>query len=113
MKTLNLLSHCKCKRHAQALLTVAPKRVIRLLSEVCLNLANNNIDLSPKQIKSLRKYKSTIKKLAGGNIESNRRLLVQTGGIIPILPTIAAAVLPSVASGLFDLGKKLYHKLTA
>ena len=75
-------------------------------------MVNGNVEFTPKQIKLLRKYKGTIKRLAKGDIESNRRLLVQKGGVIPILPTIAAAILPTVASGLFDLGKKLYHKIT-
>jgi hypothetical protein len=69
--------------------------IIRLLSEICLNLLRGNVKLSPGQIHRLKRHKQILRSLATRNIsvKEKRRKLIQRGGFLPlVLPVIASTL---------------------
>ena len=108
-KFLTVLATATPKQR-QELLAAAPNKVIRLLSEVGLNLDQKRLAVkNQKHLTKLRKQKKIIQKLAfGKSLESNRSLLVQKGRgpLVPLLIAAASGVLPSVIEGIVKLVKK-------
>lgn len=100
--------HMLAKSHPtqrKALLKSANNKQIKSVCEVCLNILKGNVRVNVKKIK---KYKQTLRKLAKRNIsnESKKRVLVnQSGGFIPL---IAPAIISAI-SGI--IGKVISKKL--
>lgn len=83
------------KKTQKQLLKVLDDRVIRILAQIAQNVISGNIPLDKKQVKRLKRYKSTLRGLRDFKRTAVRRdiLLNQTGGFLPFLiPIIASAV---------------------
>ena len=92
----------------RALLRTATKSQINALCEICLNILAGHL---PLNIKRLKKYKNTIRKLAKRSvgIHKKKALLVnQSGGFLPAL----APVILSALAGLVGrvIGDKIVKK---
>src|SRR5258708_39696140 len=73
----------------------------KALNEIALNTVNKKVPLSAKDKKSLHKHSIKIKKLAcfTKDKKKRKRLVVQSGGILPILiPTIASILTSLIAN---------------
>jgi hypothetical protein len=84
------------------ILKTADDSLIKLLIECCYNTLYGDLKLTPANIKKLRKYKTTIRKIAqpAKNLKKKKKELVQSGsGFLTVL-------LPSIISGLVTLLKK-------
>ena len=71
------------------------------MNEIAVNTVNKKVPLSEKDKKSLRKYRIKIKKLAcfTKDKKKRKRLVVQSGGILPfLLPTIASVLTSLIAN---------------
>lgn len=116
----------------KALLAQADKELIIALVEICINILNGNLQLPPRVIENLRKYKSTIRALAsrggkssgvasknqlgGGSMNKRlsdlnvkRKLLVQRGGgafLTTLLTTVLAGVVGRVISNTISPARK-------
>jgi hypothetical protein len=82
-------------RERSSLLTSVDGDIIRILSEICLNILRGNVTLSKMQVHRLKRHKQTVRSLAKRNvsIKDKRHQLVQRGGFLPLLlPVIASAL---------------------
>jgi hypothetical protein len=70
----------------------------KALNEISVNTVAGKIPLNNQQKKLLRKHKITIKKLACYTKNKNRRkkLVLQSGGFLPILIPTVASILTSL-----------------
>lgn len=104
----------------RVILQKADNKFIQTLADVIINLLRGNIPLSPNQKLKLKKFKSTFRAIETNftkkkpiNINRGRRLVIQTGGVLPaiiglIAPIIAKAALGGVAAtGAGILTKKI------
>lgn len=75
--------------------------LVQCLSECCLNVVRNNVPITEQRLKSLRKHKDSIRKLADKKLQlkQRKRLIIQKGSgfIVPLL----AALAPVFGSLLF------------
>lgn len=98
--TLHVLKDCSpCVR--KAILKTSSPKLVQTLCEVCLNVLNGNINLSQPQKLKLKKYKNTIRELAGTkkSISKKRKILVQKGGFISlILSTVLGGLVNKLLS---------------
>lgn len=64
---------------------------INAISESCNNLLANNIKLSKRQYKSLKKHQTDIRKIARSNIKpkTKKKILIQRGGFLNVLLPLA------------------------
>lgn len=113
----------------KALLAQADKELIIALVEICINILNGNIQLPPRAIENLRKYKSTIRALASRGVKSSgknqhgggsmnkrlsdlkvkRQLLVQRGGgafLTTLLTSVLAGVVGRVITNAISPARK-------
>lgn len=88
-------------KQRQCIIRHADKKLLICICECSLNLVKGNVDLTLKQKKKLKKYKSLLYRLAGnGNLKSKKRIIVNRTGS-SILPLILVPVLTAI------LGKTL------
>lgn len=75
--------------------------VIKALSEISLNTLKGNLKVSVKTKAKLKKYKTTLRKMACSKTKTSakRNILVQKGGF---LPTLIGVVLSSVLGKLME-----------
>jgi hypothetical protein len=73
---------------------------INAISEIALNTLRGNVPLKKAQKNRLRKFKSKLRQLSQRGLSAKRRklLLVQEGGVLPVLLTPLLSVLAGVAS---------------
>lgn len=85
---LKALKNATPKRRKQ-ILTASTTDHIKTLCDICLNVCQHHVDLSPKQIKCLQKHAKCIRALAAkkGSLKHKRKLLIQNGGFLPALLT--------------------------
>lgn len=71
----------------KAILQNAEPDLIKTVAEIVLNLLHGNIKLSKNHRSGLIKYKSCLRKIgrSDGNLAQKRKVLVQSGGFLPIL----------------------------
>jgi len=72
------------------------------IHEICANTVNKNIKLNNKQKKLLLPYQTKINNLATftKNKSKRKKLILQSGGFLPILIPALASVLTTLASNL-------------
>lgn len=82
----------------KALIKYADKTLVRHICECSLNILKGNIPLKKSEKHSLKKYKSTLRRLTDKrqkSVEKKKKILNQKGGsIIPLIigPVIAALI---------------------
>ena len=89
----------KNKSVRKKVLSDAKTDLLKCISDCCHNILNGNIEMTRKEIKSLKKYRQVIREVANKRIalRRKRKILLQHGGalpglLIPIL-TIAGSLL--------------------
>jgi hypothetical protein len=94
----NLVKCGKGKR--KCLINSASTDNINAISEAALNTLRGNIPLNKRQKSKLKKYKSKIRSLAKRRLSTKKRklLLVQEGGVLPVLLAPLLSILAGVAS---------------
>lgn len=106
---INLLRHASPKYRKQ-LLAASPSKIVRLLSELCLNIAAKRCALPKRGVSKLRKFKRVVKQLGKGRkgVTGNRKILVQhgNGAFVPLLLTTAASLLPTVIDSIISRSKE-------
>jgi len=97
---LNLLSKIKNEKKRKDLLKEISDddTIFSALSEIARNQVKGNIKLNKKQSHHLKKHSKTIKGFCCKKIPLNKRrkLIVQSGGFLPILLPLVAGVLGSI-----------------
>lgn len=83
------------------LLKKLPSRSVKAICECSLNALRGHIPLSSSQKRSLRKYKTTLRKIATkkGSLFHKKKLIVQQGGFLNILIPAALSVLTGLING--------------
>lgn len=84
----------------KAILNQADKSLIQTLTESCHNVANGNIKISPCNLRKLKRYKSQIRKITcpKSGWQLKKKVLIQSGGFLPILMPIISSVLGGIVS---------------
>lgn len=84
----------------KAILTHADKPLIQTLTESCHNVANGNIKISPCNLRKLKRYRSTIRQITSPKTkwQHKKKVLIQSGGFLPILMPIISSVLGGLVS---------------
>lgn len=76
------------------------------LIELAMNAYFKIINLSPKETKSLEKYKSKIKKISTTNLSFKRKKKLMTGGFVgTLLATAAQALIPMILENVLNSKK--------
>lgn len=98
---LSVLGRCS-SRERSAIIKHANKDLLLAISEVALNIAQQNIPLSSSQLSALRRHKQLLQLIASKKVShlKKRKLLVQKGGFLPLL----LAPLLSLLGGLAGKG---------
>lgn len=101
VRDLQLIKTCP-KPLRKQLLKKLPLRSIKTICECTLNALEGNIPLTSSQKKSLRKYKSPLRKIATkkGSLFSKKKLIIQNGGFLNILVPAALSVLTNLIHGV-------------
>lgn len=99
---LTLLSKTKNNSRRQKLIEAADSGEISAVSECIRNLVEGNVPLNKSQLRSLRRYKRTLRTLAKkcGGVKKKRKLLRQKGGFLSTLIPIALSAVTSLLGGL-------------
>lgn len=99
--TLQFLS--KCDKHTAASIVKSSKPdFISCVSDICHNVLQDRVKLTPKEKKALAKHKAKLRKLASSKTtQKTKRELIQKGGVFGILlKTIAPILAPLVKTFL-------------
>ena len=85
--------------HRIKFIKTASPQILRVISELALNLLHSNIKVSNENLQKLKKHKNKIIKLSQRkhSTQTRRNLLSMRGGL---LGTFLAAVVPSVISAI-------------
>lgn len=80
------------------LLEKAKDCVYYAISEVSLNILQGSVPVSTRRIKTLQKYKTTIRKIASKDLKlpTRKRLIIQSGGFLPSLLIPAVTFLAEI-----------------
>lgn len=70
---------------------------LKALSECVLNVCAGNIPLTPGQFLKLKKKRKALFKFLKAKSIKNKKLVVQTGGFLPIVLSVLTPVLTSLA----------------
>jgi hypothetical protein len=103
MEKLKIISKIKDSRLRKKILSeLADDCIYKALHEIAINTVNKKVPLSTDVKKSLKKYKSHIQELTKrtSNRSKRKRLVVQSGGFLPLLIPAVASVLGSVLSAV-------------
>ena len=84
------------------LLKKLPRRAVKAICECTLNVLKGTVPLSSYQKKSLRKYKTTLRKIGSkkGSLFAKKKLIIQHGGFLNILIPAALSVLTGIINGI-------------
>lgn len=77
-----------------------PSYVLDDLIEILFNVVKGNCNITQRQLKTLKRYKTPLLQLANSKSKGKRRQIIQQGGILPALIPILTAVGSSIAGGL-------------
>lgn len=85
----------------RAIIEKSDREIIYTICEICDNLLRGNIPLTESQKAKLKRYRVQIRNLAqkGGSLQKKKKIILQRGGALPILPILISAlasVLPSL-----------------
>ena len=78
-----LLALSKCKKtQCKQILTHLEKSNTKLICDLCSNITNGNLSVSPKTLQKLKKYKHTLMTLSNKKVgfPLKKRLINQKGG---------------------------------
>lgn len=104
-KTLKFLSETD-HATAKAIVKTARPDLVNCFTEICYNVLNGNVNLSPSYKRKLTKHKKTIRAIAKKNTKaSTKRNHLQKGGFLSLILPLVRTLLPSLLGGLFG-GKK-------
>jgi len=96
-----LKSLVKCRKSRRLnLIKGASTDNINAISEVALNTLKGNVPLNYQQKKRLQRFKAKLRQLAQKRLSTKKRkfLLVQEGGVLPVLLAPLLSVLAGVAT---------------
>ena len=79
--------------------------LLKTISEICLNLLKGKVNLSPADLKKLKKYKTQIISLSQKrhSVKTRRKLCNQRGGFIG---SLIATILPALISTIVTATQK-------
>jgi hypothetical protein len=85
----------------KALLKHITPAQVRCLSELALNLKNNNIPVTSALRSKLKRHKRNLRALANTrtSARSRRKIILQSGGFLPLLIKPALGLIGSLLSG--------------
>jgi hypothetical protein len=83
----------------------ANKDQIKALCECALNVCERKFKPKPGQLKIIRPHEGTLLRLAYARepLEVKKRLLIQSGGVLPVLATLGISALSSLIPKLFGV----------
>lgn len=97
---LELISRIKKKSDREVIMKALAEdgRVRHVMKEISINLLKRQLNITSKQAKQLKKFKSTFVGLATRGNSKRRKisLIKQTGGSLPILVPILAALVSNL-----------------
>lgn len=104
-KTLKFLSETDHET-AKAIVKTARPDLVNCFTEICYNVLNGNVNLTPSYKRRLIKHKKSLRAIAKkGNKISVKRTHIQKGGFLSALLPLVGTLLPSLIGGLFG-GKR-------
>lgn len=92
-------------RNRKSMLNLVPDESVHMICETLHNMIHpdSKIKLSPKQTKTLKKFRSPIRKLtAKDGSAKTKRKIIQTGGFIGSIFPIIASVLGSLLGNIIN-----------
>lgn len=102
IKLLDLIGSIKNTRMRNAILRdlSSNKDIFNSLSEICYNLAYENIRISPQDKKKLKKHKALIVELATKPRvrKKQKELVSQSGGFLPIIIPLVTSIVGELIS---------------
>jgi len=86
----------------RAVSSATPNQV-KALCECALNACSGRVKLRPAHLKKLRSHESKLIRLAYAKdpIETKKKLLIQSGGALPILASLGISALSSLLPAIF------------
>jgi len=96
IKTLDMVARVRGKKKREALLRGmnSDPNIYMALQEIAYNTINKNIRLTETHHKRLRGYKRLLLELANGiKAKYKKRVVVQSGGFLPVLIPLVLAIL--------------------
>lgn len=100
LPTLQLLA--KCDKHtANSVVKSAKPEFLSCVSDICHNILQDRVKLSPKEKQKLFKYKQQIRKIAKkSTTQKSKRELIQKGGFLAaILGPLLGSIIGPIAKG--------------
>ena len=86
---------------ARAIIQKSDRELIRLLSEIAHNTLKGNVRLTNGQSSKLKRYRKQLHLLANKRASlTNKRKILQKGGILPVLVGAIAPLLAGLIGGL-------------
>jgi len=102
MNKLKMIASIKDEKTRKNVLSkISDDCLYKALHEIAVNTVAQKVPLSAKLKKSLRKHKIKIKKLSckTNNKKKRKKLVIQSGGFLPILiPAVASIITSLIAS---------------
>jgi hypothetical protein len=91
------------RKNSKAIITKANESDIKALCECALNVCHNKVNLNKRAVKKLKKHKTELLRLAFLNdpLKLKKKVLLQTGGALPLLAQIGLTALGSLIPSLF------------
>lgn len=97
------------KQQQKSIVQHLDKDQIKFISEICINLLNQNVPLSDELKKKLLPHKCKIRNLACKQKSlKTKKVILQKGGFIPLLLTVLAET--AISSILGALANKVINK---
>lgn len=97
---LQILAKAPSKKRKK-MLSTSDSKLLKAITEIAFNMLRGIIKLSPIQYKKLKRYKNNLRMMAQKNIPlKKKKLIVQKGGLLPLLLGPALAALAPIAGSL-------------
>lgn len=101
-KTLKFLTETD-QATAKAIIKSARPDLVNCFTEICYNVLNGNINLTPSYKKKLAKHKKILRSIAKKSTKtSSRRNQIQKGGFLPLILPLVKTLLPTLVGGLLS-----------
>lgn len=89
------------KAQRNALINTATKDQLQCICDCASNILNENVQLTPEELKKLRRFQGKLRYLANSDDKiENKKVVIQNGGFLPVLLT---PILSAAASILTDV----------
>lgn len=93
---LSFLQKASCKQRKEILKAATPTQ-LKALSECILNVCAGNVPLTPGQFLKLKKKRKSLFKFLKAKSIKSKKLVVQTGGFLPVVLSVLTPVLTALA----------------